>query len=112
VIALEKQRKLLGIGAIADGTTDAKNASVDGPYGVDSTCVFWSRFRARDGADLQMNALLCQFDAKLHRAINLAQSRARPQAQKREQKTRVETTPKGSITRCVFYVRFYVRQTV
>jgi hypothetical protein len=25
------QRKLLGIGAIADGTTDAKNASVDGP---------------------------------------------------------------------------------
>jgi hypothetical protein len=31
VIAREKQRKLLGIGAIADGTTDAKNASVDGP---------------------------------------------------------------------------------
>jgi hypothetical protein len=26
------QRKLLGIGAIADGTTDAKNASVDGPF--------------------------------------------------------------------------------
>jgi hypothetical protein len=26
------QRKLLGIGAIADGTTDAKHASVDGPY--------------------------------------------------------------------------------
>jgi hypothetical protein len=25
------QRKLLGIGAIADETTDAKNASVDGP---------------------------------------------------------------------------------
>jgi hypothetical protein len=31
VIARENQRKLLGIGAIADGTTDAKNASVDGP---------------------------------------------------------------------------------
>jgi hypothetical protein len=31
VIAREKQRKLLGGGAIADGTTDAKNASVDGP---------------------------------------------------------------------------------
>jgi hypothetical protein len=27
----EKQRKLLGGGAITDGTTDAKNASVDGP---------------------------------------------------------------------------------
>jgi hypothetical protein len=25
------QKKLLGIGAIADGITDAKNASVDGP---------------------------------------------------------------------------------
>jgi hypothetical protein len=31
VIAREKQRKLLGGGAITDGTTDAKNASVDGP---------------------------------------------------------------------------------
>jgi hypothetical protein len=31
VIAREKQRRLLGGGAIADGTTDAKNASVDGP---------------------------------------------------------------------------------
>jgi hypothetical protein len=31
VIEREKQRKLLGGGAIADGTTDAKNASVDGP---------------------------------------------------------------------------------
>jgi hypothetical protein len=30
-ITYEKQRKLLGIGAIADGITDAKNASVDGP---------------------------------------------------------------------------------
>jgi hypothetical protein len=28
------QRKLLGIGAIADGTTDAKNASVDGPLAI------------------------------------------------------------------------------
>jgi hypothetical protein len=27
----EKQRKLLGGGAITDGTTVAKNASVDGP---------------------------------------------------------------------------------
>jgi hypothetical protein len=48
----------------------------------------------RDGADLQMDALLCQIDAKLHRTINLAQSRARSRARKREQKTRVETTPK------------------
>jgi hypothetical protein len=31
VIAREKQRKHLGSGAIADGETDAKNASVDGP---------------------------------------------------------------------------------
>jgi hypothetical protein len=31
VIAQEKQRKHLGSGAIADGETDAKNASVDGP---------------------------------------------------------------------------------
>jgi hypothetical protein len=31
MIAREKQRKLLGIGTIADGITDAKNASVDGP---------------------------------------------------------------------------------
>jgi hypothetical protein len=31
VIAREKQRKQLSGGAIADGTTDAKNASVDGP---------------------------------------------------------------------------------
>jgi hypothetical protein len=31
VISREKQRKLFGIGAIADGITDAKNASVDGP---------------------------------------------------------------------------------
>jgi hypothetical protein len=29
VIAREKQRKKLGSGAIADGETDAKNASVD-----------------------------------------------------------------------------------
>jgi hypothetical protein len=28
---VKKQRKLLGSGAIADGETDAKNASVDGP---------------------------------------------------------------------------------
>jgi hypothetical protein len=27
----EKQRKLVGSGAITDGETDAKNASVDGP---------------------------------------------------------------------------------
>jgi hypothetical protein len=31
VIAPEKQRKLVGSGAITDGETDAKNASVDGP---------------------------------------------------------------------------------
>jgi hypothetical protein len=31
VIAREKQRKLLGGGAITDGETDSKNASVDGP---------------------------------------------------------------------------------
>jgi hypothetical protein len=31
VIAREKQRKLVGSGAITDGETDAKNASVDGP---------------------------------------------------------------------------------
>jgi hypothetical protein len=28
---VKKQRKLLGGGAITDGETDAKNASVDGP---------------------------------------------------------------------------------
>jgi hypothetical protein len=37
-----------------------------------STRVFWSRFRARDSADLQMDALLCLIDAKLHRTIDLA----------------------------------------
>jgi hypothetical protein len=31
VIAREKQRKLVGSGAIADGETDTKKASVDGP---------------------------------------------------------------------------------
>jgi hypothetical protein len=31
VIAGEKQRKQLGSGAIAEGETDAKNASVDSP---------------------------------------------------------------------------------
>jgi hypothetical protein len=31
VFAREKQRKQLGSGAIVDGETDAKNASVDGP---------------------------------------------------------------------------------
>jgi hypothetical protein len=31
VIAREKQRHQLGSGAITDGTTDAKNASGDGP---------------------------------------------------------------------------------
>jgi hypothetical protein len=41
---------------------------------------FLLAFFARDGVDLQMDALLC---AKLHRAINEAQLRAR----KREQKT-------------------------
>jgi hypothetical protein len=30
----EKKRKLFGGGAITDGTTDAKNASVDGPLHV------------------------------------------------------------------------------
>jgi hypothetical protein len=89
VIAREKHRKQLGGGAITDGETDAKNSSVYGPLGAVSTRVFWSRFRLRDGADLQMDALLCQIDAKSHRTINLAQSRAR----KREQNTRVETTP-------------------
>jgi hypothetical protein len=34
VIAREKQRKQLGGGTIADGETDAKNASVDGPLVV------------------------------------------------------------------------------
>jgi hypothetical protein len=34
VIAREKQRKLVGSGAITDGETDAKNASVDGPLRV------------------------------------------------------------------------------
>jgi hypothetical protein len=33
VIAREMQRKLVGSGAITDGETDAKNASVDGPLG-------------------------------------------------------------------------------
>jgi hypothetical protein len=33
-IAREKQRERLGSGAIADGETDAKNASVDGPLGA------------------------------------------------------------------------------
>jgi hypothetical protein len=33
---VKKQRKLLGSGAITDGETDAKNASVDGPLSVDS----------------------------------------------------------------------------
>jgi hypothetical protein len=37
VIAREKQRKLVGSGAITDGETDAKNASVDGPLNVDLT---------------------------------------------------------------------------
>jgi hypothetical protein len=60
-----------------------------------STRVFWSRFRACDGADLQMDPLLCQIDAKLHRTINLAQSRARSRAQKREQTMRVETALNG-----------------
>jgi hypothetical protein len=60
--------------------------------GAVSTRVFWSRSRARDGADLQMDALLCQINAKLRRTINLAQSRARSRARKSEQKTRVETT--------------------
>jgi hypothetical protein len=31
VITREKQRKLVGSGAITDGETDAKNASVNGP---------------------------------------------------------------------------------
>jgi hypothetical protein len=31
---VEKQRKLFGSGAITDGETDAKNASVDGPLDV------------------------------------------------------------------------------
>jgi hypothetical protein len=34
VIAREKQRKQLGGVAIADGETDAKNASVDDPLGL------------------------------------------------------------------------------
>jgi hypothetical protein len=49
---------------------------------------FLVAFRARDGVDLQMDALLCQIDAKLHRTINLAQSRARSRAGKRDQKTK------------------------
>jgi hypothetical protein len=55
---------------------------------VACSCAQWRR-------DLQMDALLCQIDAKLstklHRTIKLAQSRARSRARKREQKTRVET---------------------
>jgi hypothetical protein len=42
VIAREKQRRLLGGGAIAEGTTDAKNASVDGPLRAVYTRVFAS----------------------------------------------------------------------
>jgi hypothetical protein len=41
MIAREKQRKLVGSGAITDGETDAKNASVDGPlyrYYIQSSC--------------------------------------------------------------------------
>jgi hypothetical protein len=34
VIAQEEQRKELGSGAIADGETDAKNASVDSPSAI------------------------------------------------------------------------------
>jgi hypothetical protein len=42
VIAREKQRKQLGSGAIADGETDAKNASVDGPFERSSVFPFHS----------------------------------------------------------------------
>jgi hypothetical protein len=44
VIAQEKQRKELGSGTIADGETDAKNASVDSSLGADNcTCVTTSK---------------------------------------------------------------------
>jgi hypothetical protein len=60
-----------------------------------STLVFWSRFRARNGVDLQMDALLC---AKLHRAINVAQSR-----KKRECRRPLNV----EICYCVNYPRFF-----
>jgi hypothetical protein len=40
VIAREKQRKQLGSGTIADGETDAKNVSVDGPLKCSSLRTF------------------------------------------------------------------------
>jgi hypothetical protein len=61
------------------------DCNVKGP----STLAFFGRVIVR--ADLQMDALLCQIDAKLNRTINLAQSRVRSRARKCEQKTRVET---------------------
>jgi hypothetical protein len=50
-----------------------------------STGVFCTRFRARNGVDLQLDELLC---AKLFRAVNVAQSRAPSRAQKREHEWR------------------------
>jgi hypothetical protein len=58
VIAREKQREHLVSGAITDGETDAKNASVDGPLGPFQLRPFlarkprWIRFSVRDCADL------------------------------------------------------------
>jgi hypothetical protein len=53
-----------------------------------------------------MDVLLC---AILHRAINVAQSRARSRARKREHKTRVERGPLGVDSTSVFCSRFCVR---
>jgi hypothetical protein len=41
-----KQRKQLGSGAIADGETDAKNASVDGPLNVLYSSIIAGRLHA------------------------------------------------------------------
>jgi hypothetical protein len=72
---------------LLDMVMNVENAPSNRPLKVRLHSRFWSRFRARDGADLQSDALLCQIDAKLHRTINLAQSRAQSRAQKLEQKT-------------------------
>jgi hypothetical protein len=58
VIAQEKQRTKLGGGAIADGETRAKNASVDGPLRAVYTRVFCIRFPVRDCATAQHLPLL------------------------------------------------------
>jgi hypothetical protein len=59
--------------------------------------VLCARFRARNSVDWQTDTLLY---AKLHRVINVAQSRAR----KRDQKMRVETAFKVRFSRLVVVV--------